>query len=158
MLYGVVLWSYKAFTTAQVYCVLASSKTPQPCFPVPTHEHVKFSACGDLARALQINIKARIKAMWQKSPLNSRIRRKPQQQRPYREQDTANKTANNDKEKNQVIMYLHTQLDDFQCQHRLASFHIQNQISHLSNRHIPNHYSLSDFLRVSQQRLALGEI
>lgn len=54
-------------------------------------------------------------------------------------------------------MYLHTQLDDFQCQHHLASFHIQNQISHLSNRHIPNHYRLSDFLRVSQQILTLGE-
>lgn len=46
-------------------------------------------------------------------------------------------------------MYLHTQLDDFQCQHQLASSHIQNQISHLSNRHIPNHYRLSAFLSVT---------
>lgn len=81
--------------TARGYCVLASSQSPRPYSPAPTLKAAKFSASGDPARALQTDIKARIKAMWQ----NSRIGRKPQQQRPYRAQDTANKPENDKEEK-----------------------------------------------------------
>lgn len=113
-------------------------------------------------RALQTNIKARIKAMWQKPPFPSRLRRKPQQRRLYRAQAKTQQTkprmTKKRKEGNEksdhAIMHLHTQPDDFQRQHRPASFPTQPQISHLSNRHIPKRYRLSDLLRASQQSLA----